>query len=89
MEAVLQAVISFKDALRDQVTLLRTDNATVAAYINKEGGARSRDLCRLSVQILQKVWEVKGHLIARHIRGVANVLADSLSRKHTIFTSPR
>ncbi len=34
MEAVLQAVISFKDMMKDQVTLLRTDNSTVAAYIN-------------------------------------------------------
>ena len=38
MEAVLQAVLSFKDALKDQVTLLRMDNSTVASYINKEGG---------------------------------------------------
>jgi ribonuclease HI len=35
MEAVLQAVISFKDSLKDQVTLLRTDNSTVAAYIKR------------------------------------------------------
>lgn len=85
MEAVLQAVNAFAESLKGQVTLLRTDNSTVAAYINKEGGgARSQDLCRLSIQILQKVWEGNGHLIARHIRGKANVLADSLSRKNTI-----
>ena len=84
MEAVLQAVISFKDSLKDWVTLLRTDNSAVAAYINKEGGARSPDLCSLSLQILQKVWEGNGHLTAKHIRGKANVLVDSLSRSHSV-----
>jgi hypothetical protein len=84
MEAVLRAVIAFKDSLKDQVTLLRTDNSTVAAYINKEGGARSLDLCRLSLKILQKVWQGNGHLIAKHIRGKANILADSLSRRHSV-----
>ncbi len=36
------------------------------------------------MEILHKVWEMDGHLRALHIRGQANVLADSLSRRHTI-----
>jgi hypothetical protein len=84
MEAVHRAVSAFRDTLTNQVTLLRTDNSTVAAYINKEGGLVSHDLCRLTLQILQKVWDNHGHLVARHIRGTANVLADALSRRHTI-----
>jgi len=84
MEAVHRAVTAFQDTLSNQVTLLRTDNSTVAAYINKEGGLVSHDLCRLTLQILQKVWDNHGHLVARHIRGTANVLADTLSRRHTI-----
>jgi hypothetical protein len=68
MEAVHRAVAAFQDTLSNQVTLLRTDNSTVAAYINKEGGLVSHDLCRLTLQILQKVWDNHGHLVARHIR---------------------
>jgi hypothetical protein len=90
MEAVNRAVSAFSSQMLNQVTLLRTDNTTVAAYINKEGGAHSQDLCRLSVSILRKVWELQGHLIALHIRGESNVLADSLSRRgkivHTEWT---
>jgi len=50
MEAVLRAVTSFKEALKDQVTLLRSDNSTVASYINKEGGGgatpKTYTICR-------------------------------------------
>jgi len=38
MEAVNRAVSAFSSQMLNQVTLLRTDNTTVAAYINKEGG---------------------------------------------------
>ena len=38
MEAVHRAVVAFQDTLSYQVTLLRTDNSTVAAYVNKRGG---------------------------------------------------
>ena len=38
MEAVHRAVMAFQDTLSNQVTLLRTDNLTVASYVNKEGG---------------------------------------------------
>jgi len=84
MEAVNRAVTAFSDHMQNQVTLLRTDNTTVASYINKEGGTHSHDLCRLAVKILRRVWELRGHLIALYIRGESNVLADVLSRKGKI-----
>ena len=80
----LQAVIFLFRCLfassSDCSIAIRTDNSTVVAYINHQGGPTSSDLCDLALDL----W---GFCIARglrihatHLGGVLNCRADSLSR---------
>ena len=43
----LLALKSFEHLYRDQIVLVATDNTTVVAYINKQGGMKSGSLCAL------------------------------------------
>ena len=57
-----------------------SDNATMVAYINKEGRTLSPSLCRLALQV--SPW-CREHPVASHFSGSKNVLVDALSRgKH-------
>ena len=58
--------------------LIATDNNTVVAYINKQGGTHSHLLLRLVVDLVSVVTDSR-HLRARHIPGCLNVIADQLS----------
>ena len=57
------------------------DNLTVVAYVNKQGGTVSRDLCSLASRLLRWTESLDIHLDARYLPGQANVLADLLSRR--------
>ena len=61
--------------------LIKSDNTTVVAYINKQGGTTSKALCDLALEL----WEFCVHrnlcIYASHIAGVSNVRADELSRR--------
>ena len=60
-----------------------TDNTTTVAYINKEGGTQSPTLCYLALDLWAWCRQHRIYLVANHISGVRNVLADALSRgKH-------
>ena len=63
-----------------KTVLIATDNATVVAYINKEGGMKSGSLCALLWRILSWCTRQLVTLRARHIPGRLNVVADKLSR---------
>ena len=45
LKAVLLALKRFQHLVQGKVVLIATDNTTVVAYINKEGGMRSGSLC--------------------------------------------
>ena len=47
LKAVLLALKRFQPLVQGKVVLVATDNTTVVAYINKEGGMRSGSLCAL------------------------------------------
>ncbi len=68
-----------KDLQRKDV-LVRTDNTATAAYINRQGGLRSRRMSQLARHLL--LWSQKHlrSLRAIHIPGVFNRAADELSR---------
>ena len=52
LQAVFLALKEFQDLCIDKTVLVATDNTTVVAYINKEGGMRSGPLCALLWRIL-------------------------------------
>ncbi len=86
LEAVRRACIQFRSQIRQRRILLRTDNTTVVAYINKWGGTKSEALGRNALQILELVDSWGAVLTAKHIPGSLNVLADSLSRRSPVNT---
>ena len=65
--------------------LVASDNSTVVAYINKQGGTVSRSLCMEAKEML--IWCHQREIIlrARYIPGKLNALADQLSRRGQIL----
>ena len=80
LKAVLLALQEFQALCMNKVVLVATDNTTVVAYINKEGGMKSGPLCALLWRILTWCTRNQVTLKARLIPGRLNVIADKLSR---------
>ncbi|KAL0150698.1 hypothetical protein M9458_054002 [Cirrhinus mrigala] len=81
--AVLLALRRFLPMLRHKHVLVRTDNTATVAYINRQGGLRSRRMSQLARHLL--LWSQKRlkSLRAVHIPGELNRAADQLSRQPT------
>jgi hypothetical protein len=62
--------------------VLLTDNTTVVAYLQNQGGTRCHALFLLCKEILLLCLLSHIHLVVRHIPGTFSVLADCLSRFH-------
>jgi hypothetical protein len=82
MRALLLALQHFKTLLVSKAVVLATDNATVVAYLQNQGGTRCHALFLLCKEILLLCLLSHIHLVVRHIPGTFNVLADCLSRFH-------
>ncbi len=78
--AVRLALSRLRGRLRGKDVLVRTDNTATVAYINRQGGLRSRRMSQLARHLL--LWSQKHlrSLRAIHIPGVFNQAADELSR---------
>ena len=82
--AVLLSLKHFENLLRGQTVLVLTDNTTVAAYINRQGGTHSRSLNLLTAELWN--W-CRSHQIlprASYIPGKENLIADFLSRGNSL-----
>ena len=84
LKAVSLALRSFKDQCQNQTMLVATDNSTVVAYINKQGGTHSAEMCALLFKIMTWCHHYHITLKARHIPGCLNVMADLLSRSNQV-----
>ncbi|ODM91877.1 Enzymatic polyprotein [Orchesella cincta] len=62
--------------------LIRSDNTTAVAYINRFGGCRSELLFSISLRIWKWAEENNHWLVASHIAGKENAEADFESRRH-------
>ena len=80
LKAVLLALKEFQALCTQTTVLIATDNTTVVAYINKEGGMKSGPLCALLWRILTWCTRKQITLKARDIPSHLNVIADKLSR---------
>ncbi len=78
--AVHLALKRLKRRLRGEHILVRTDSTATVAYINRQGGLRSRHMSQLTRHLL--LWSRKHlrSLHAIHIPGLLNRTADELSR---------
>ena len=84
LKAVSLALRNFKDQCQNQTVLVATDNSTVVAYINKQGGTHSAEMCALLWKIMTWCHHYHITLKARHIPGCLNVMADLLSRSNQV-----
>ena len=84
LKAVSLALRDFKDQCQNQTVLVATDNSTVVAYINKQGGTHSAEMCALLWKIMTWCHHYHITLKAKHIPGCLNVMADLLSRSNQV-----
>ena len=81
MMAVLFLFRCFFASSHDCSIAVRSDNCTVVAYINHQGGPTSREVCDLALELWQFCVDRCIMVRASHIEGVRNVKADALSRR--------
>ena len=82
--AVSLSIQHFKECLHHRTVLIQTDNVTVTAYINKQGGTHSPRLNDLAAQFWR--WCRRNDIVpvASHIAGQDNLIADFLSRGRSL-----
>ena len=87
MEAVRRCLLHFQPLVQNRSVRLLTDNRTVVHYLNNQGGARSSTLSERAADILNWCHAQGSTLIASHLAGSLNVVADQLSRSNQILPS--
>ncbi|XP_036007387.1 uncharacterized protein LOC118567149 [Fundulus heteroclitus] len=85
LKAVHLTLKHFLPILRAHHVLIRSDNTTVVAYINRQGGLRSLRLHTLAHKLI--IWSSRHFLSLRatHVPGVLNCGADLLSRGNPTY----
>ena len=78
--AAMFGVQAFCKDTRVTSVLLKTDNTTVVAYVNKMGGTRSPILVQLAKELWEWCLQRRIHVRAQHLPGKLNFNADFLSR---------
>ena len=84
LKAVSLALRNFKDQCQSQTALVATDNSTVVAFRNKQGGTHSVEMCALLWKIMTWCHCYHITLKARQIPGCLIVMADLLSRSNQV-----
>ena len=80
LRAVFLALIHFEILVVGHSVLVRSDNVTVVAYIYPQGGTHSQSFCHLTLDLWRWCLLRHVHLVASHIPGEENLLADFLFR---------
>nr|XP_056702553.1 UPF0606 protein KIAA1549 homolog [Euleptes europaea] len=81
MRAVRLALLKFSSVLQGHHVLVRTDNTTTKAHINKQGGTRSSSLHLEAIAIFSWAQIHLKSIRAEQIKGALNIQADWLSRQ--------
>src|ERR1051325_9985310 len=82
LKAIFFTLLAFKQ-VSSQPVLIKTDNTTCVAYINHQGGTMSANLSRIAEDLWKLCLKRSITLLAEHIPGVKNVIADQASRMKT------
>ena len=85
LRAVYLALIQFAPTINGKTVQLATDNTTVVSYIRRQGGTHSLLLFRETWKLLLWCQFQAVQLLAKHVPGRLNVLADSLSRQNKVL----
>ncbi|XP_068094587.1 uncharacterized protein [Hyperolius riggenbachi] len=81
LEAVRLALEHFSSFLQMKHVLIQTDNSSVVAYLNRQGGTRSASLWSQTQRIMSWAEQWTCSLKAIHLKGSRNCMADFLSRE--------
>ncbi|XP_051505143.1 uncharacterized protein LOC127412641, partial [Myxocyprinus asiaticus] len=79
--AILLALRRFRPLIQGNYVLVRTDSTAAVAYVNRQGGLRSRCMSQLARRLLLRSQQHLKSLRATHIPGNLNATADALSRQ--------
>ena len=85
LKAAFFGLQEFQYRLVGHSVVLMSDNTTVVAYVNKQGGTVSLPLHQLTAQVLEWAESHSIGLSARYIPGKRNVVADGLSRQGQVI----
>ena len=80
MKAVLFACQRLAQVFANKTILFLVDNQTVVSYLTKQGGTRSRPLLELTRAVYEVAEQHTFIIVAQHIKGCLNVVADLASR---------
>lgn len=80
LRAIRLTLIHFARFLQEAHVMIRTDNVTAKAFINRQGGTRSTALSR-EASLLIWTEENFQSIVAEHLAGLDNAQADWLSRR--------
>ena len=80
MKAVALSLRAFLPHIKNHHVLVRSDNMSVVAYINRQGGLRSYSLHRMAKHLLLWAEHNLSSLRAAHVPGILNLGPDMLSR---------
>ena len=81
LKAAFFALKSFAKDQINKVICLKIDNSTAVAYLNNKGGTHSHQLLQLTLEIWHWCETKRLYLLAQHVPGKNNVVADEESRK--------
>ena len=87
LEAVRLALLDFEAEVQGRVVRVSSDNTSTVWYLNKQGGTGSTSMSLKAEALLLWCERRQISLVARHIAGKVNVLADQLSRSGTIINT--
>ena len=79
--SVRKCMAQYLPILAGKVVLIRSDNTTTVAYINKQGGTRSHPMCAQALLLWQFCIDHQIDIRAVHAPGLTISLADMLSRR--------
>ena len=80
LKAAFFALKCFLKDMTNVSVLLQLDNRTAVAYINKQGGTHSKLLNQMACELWEWALHQKIQILAVHIAGVTNQIADFESR---------
>ena len=80
MKAIFLSLSPAAHKVKNSTVLVSTDNTTVVAYIRHQGGTHSTELSEEAWNVLNLCLAHNIHLLAKHIPGRFNTLADRMSR---------
>ena len=78
--AVFLELKTFAKDLSHCTVLVKSNNISAVTYINQKGGAHSKQLCSLAIEIWEWCLTRRITLVAEHLPGIANTIADQESR---------